>query len=228
MSSGLCLEVNLRVPVCIIDDHCVRCLKIDTQTACAQTEQEHEVWRMRGVEEVHQPSTILSLGSAIYSEIAEASWVQETLQQVEHPSHGAKQQHPMATGTKLGQYVGEEVEFGRGAHEVAVKVLATPVLAQQVRVVADLPELNQHVLEGRLANTPFLSNLRIHSSLICRGLTLQQHFGLAGKLCLHLILHTTKQERPKHLMQAIDDQILLLLINLTIAIVQSEWGIEPL
>ena len=59
----------MRIPIGIKDDDSVCGLQIQTQTSSSGTQQEHEVLRILGIEQLQQVSTVFRLGGTIQTQV---------------------------------------------------------------------------------------------------------------------------------------------------------------
>jgi len=141
------LQVVLRVPIRVVDDHDVGRSQRDANPAGTRAQQHGEEATFGVLEPVNRALAFLPRHGAVDTFVSVATEVQVVLEDVEHDAELAEDQHAVAVGLQFGQQFVQERELaarldhllqGRVPH----KMLADDGLGpfDQVRVVAALDE----------------------------------------------------------------------------------------
>mmetsp|Transcript_9389 Transcript_9389/g.19079 ORF Transcript_9389/g.19079 Transcript_9389/m.19079 type:complete len:356 (-) Transcript_9389:1289-2356(-) len=149
------LEVDLRVPVGVVKDDNVRGLEVDSQTTGPRGEEERELRGVIFVERVHLLVPLVPVRVAVDPAVLVADVVHVVLEDVENPSHLGEDQNPAAVFLELGKELVENLHLSSVLPKVRSIVVGRSRLCarEKVRVVADLAELHEDVLEAGLCGT---------------------------------------------------------------------------
>mmetsp|Transcript_41676 Transcript_41676/g.114833 ORF Transcript_41676/g.114833 Transcript_41676/m.114833 type:complete len:297 (+) Transcript_41676:818-1708(+) len=225
----------MRIPVRVKNDARVGRDEVDAQPARARRQQE-DINRLVRVEIVHRLPALVVADGAVEPAEAHALPREVVLEDVEHARHLREDQDLVVTlGLELAQDAVEQLHLARGHQQDVVDDLA-PVGVdrplEEVRVVAALAELHQHVLQphllaGALGELP-LEQVLVHLLLPVREPREQNVLVLFGQADLDVRLEPPQQKRPQDLVELGDDRVLeLALHDLLLVVVLGEVEVEP-
>ena len=80
MSSVLCLQILMWIPIRIEDDHCISRLEIQSKTTSARAEKKDEEFRSWVIESTKELASLLRFGRPVQSQVQKSSVVEVILQ----------------------------------------------------------------------------------------------------------------------------------------------------
>mmetsp|Transcript_34075 Transcript_34075/g.73803 ORF Transcript_34075/g.73803 Transcript_34075/m.73803 type:complete len:464 (-) Transcript_34075:575-1966(-) len=213
------LEIHLRVPVRVVQDHDIGRVKVDSETSGSRGQQEGELLRVWRVVSVDAFLPVLSRGVSVDPAVLVPPEEHVVLQDIEQTGHLREDQHAGSLLLEPRQKLIEENHLTGVLDEVHVRRERWPRLGslEQVRVVAALPELHDDVEEpAPLSSSVDGVNVLLHQVLVplelhLRHTDLEDGLLLGRQALLNLRLHPPQQERPQKLVQLHDGLVLLAL-----------------
>jgi len=171
MCAILCLQIDLRVPVAVVEDDNVGRGQVDAKAASSSCEQKHKLKRaffsfhlnlfswetyFAGawtVVVVNLGCARLVVGLAVDAAILVATEVEVIFQQVENTAHLGEEEDTRAVGLELCQEEVQHHHLARGLDQVLVRRVRRAGLnaIKEVRVVAALAQLHDNVEQACLA-----------------------------------------------------------------------------
>ena len=182
------------------------------QARAARPQRDEEDAHLAPVEPLHQFGADRLRGRTLQGEVADALGVQPLRQQVEHGSELAEQQDAVAA-------------LDGGAHQlhtgVQLGASALPVVGDEVRVAADLPQPHQHGKDGHLVfwfcGPQLLAGVhhrrQIQLALLGLQLDAVDVLRLRGQFLQHVGLHPAEDEGAGQLVQPPHRSLVILLHN---------------
>mmetsp|Transcript_14388 Transcript_14388/g.42483 ORF Transcript_14388/g.42483 Transcript_14388/m.42483 type:complete len:268 (-) Transcript_14388:898-1701(-) len=215
VGSILGLEVGLRVPVAVVQDHSVCGLQIDSKPTSARRQEEHELLRAWAVERVNEILSLFICGLAIDAAVWVPSRHKKVVENVEHPSHLREDENTVALGAELHQEPVQQDEFATVRHKVLPVRIQGSVLhtLEEVRVVTALAKLHDNVQDRRPISAAALSVLAekhvtvpgqqvlVHVLLHLGHANVEDRLSLGGQVLLHIGFESPEHEGPQQLVE---------------------------
>lgn len=145
------LQVDLRVPITVVEDNCVRCHQVQAEAACSRRNQENLLGRARLHELLDLLLTLLQTCVAIQSTVVITTNVAEVFQDVKHRSEAAKNERLVSICDFPLEELVDKDHLACSRDQVLARlvgVLRLDIL-EKVRVIAHFSQLDQNVLVVR-------------------------------------------------------------------------------
>mmetsp|Transcript_8046 Transcript_8046/g.19965 ORF Transcript_8046/g.19965 Transcript_8046/m.19965 type:complete len:209 (-) Transcript_8046:1229-1855(-) len=200
------LQVHLRVPVAIVDNDRVCGHKVDAQPTGACGEQKDELLAAISIVCVDHVLAVVARGVAVDAAVLVLAVDKVVLQNIQQPGHLGEDEHAAPLLLEAGQKLIQQHQLARVLDEVLAGKVGRAGLGalEQVRVVAALAQLHDHVEKAR-AVTARVDHLDV---LLQRALVklllhvahadLEDHLLLGRETLLYLRLKAPQEERAEH------------------------------
>lgn len=201
------LEVHLGVPVTVVEDNCVGCHQIETQTTSSCRDQEDKlvcVWRSVIV---NLRLSLIKLSVTIKSAILVVSKPAVVLEDIKHRSETREDKSLTLILVAFLEELVHELHLTTGFYQMVSKFWSTFFLDtwEKVWVITDLSELDQNifVVAGRSSfiNCALLQELSVNGFLSLCDTHLDMHLDLWKKTLFDLSLNSTEHKRSEDLVQ---------------------------
>jgi hypothetical protein len=136
MDSVLSLQVHLRVPIRVEDDHCVCSLQVEAQTTCSGAQKKDIVLTVGLIEEFHAFLAVFRLGGAIEAEMADSLVLEVSLHDIHQMSHLREDQEAVSKATQFGQDAVDEFKLARRADDPLMVADVIVILEEEIGMVA--------------------------------------------------------------------------------------------